>query len=440
MLTVLLLQLVVVVACILIGSRYGGIASGLFGGFGLAILVFLFGLKPGSPPINIVLIICAIISLSSALHAAGGLDYLVGIAAKILRNNPKRITYMAPLVTCFFSLLCGSSYVALAVFPIIVEIAYKEGIRPERPISMGLLGATQALTGSPMSAATAVLVSVLAVYGVTLGQVMLVCIPSVVCALMLAAFVVSHHGVELDKDPEFIRRRDSGELAPLAEVKFEAIKPKAKIAVGVFIAAIVVTVVLGSFPSLLPTWEVGGKVTRLSIPFTISLVMFSFAALMIPLCEIKPGKIIQSSIFSSGMMAVISLFGVAWMCDTFFSNNKGTFITFYQTYFSDSVWLYAVGFFIISFLIASQGAATTIAMPLGVTLGIQAPYLLALFPIANGSWFLPISGNMFAAIAMDRTGTTGIGKYLLNHSFILPGAITCFGSVFFAFILINLFF
>lgn len=436
MLTVLL-QAVVVVACILIGSRLGGIASGLFGGLGLGILVFLFNLQPGSPPVNIVLIICGIISLSSTLYAAGGLDYLVDLAARLLKKNPKRITFMAPLVTCLFSLLCGSSYVALAVFPVIVEIAYKEKIRPERPISMALLGATQALTGSPMSAATAVIVSVLAVYGVTLGHVMLVCIPSVVLALLLGALVISRHGVELEDDPEYRRRVASGELAPAHEIKSTEIKPKAKLGVVLFLLAIAMTVIFGSMPSLLPSWTVKGKLVHLSIPYTITLIMFSFAAIMVVLCNVKPGKIIQSSIFSSGMMAVVSLFGVAWMCDTFFVNNKALFIEFYQTYFSDSVWLYAVGFMLISVLIASQGAATTIAIPLGTTLAIHAPYLVALFPLANGSWFLPISGNMFAAIAMDRTGTTGIGKYLFNHSFILPGAITCFGTVFFSFIMIS---
>ncbi len=437
MVLTIILEAIVVVACIVIGSRIGGIASGLFGGLGLAILVFLFGLRPGAPPINIVLIICGIISLSSTLYAAGGLDYLVELAARILRRNPRRITFVAPLVTCFFSLLCGSSYVALAVFPVIVEIAYRERIRPERPVSMALLGATQALTGSPMSAATAVLVSVLSVYGVTLGHVMLACIPSVVLALMLAAAVVSRHGVELDEDPEYLRRVASGELAPPRELKKAEIGPKARLGVLLFAAAIAVTVVLGSMPELLPSWTVNGKTTRLSIPYTITLVMFTFAAIMVVACGAKPGKIIQSSIFSSGMMAVVSLFGVAWMCNTFFDGNKAYFIELYRTYFANSVWLYALGFFLISFLIASQGAATTIAIPLGVTLGIPAPLLVGLFPLANGSWFLPISGNMFAAIAMDRTGTTRIGKYLLNHSFILPGAITCFGTVVFSLVLVQ---
>lgn len=433
----IVLQAAVVIVCILVGSRLGGIASGFFGGLGLAILVFFFGLYPGSPPINIVLIICGIISLSSALYVAGGLDYLVGIASKILRKNPKRITYVAPMVTCFFSLLCGSSYVALAVFPVIVEIAYQERIRPERPISVALLGATQALTGSPMSAATAVIVSELAVFGVTLGNVMLVCIPSVFLALLLAAFVVSRRGVELDDDHEYIRRRESGELSEPKVIELKEVTPRAKLSVVLFLTAIVLTVLLGSSPSLLPHWIVGGKTVALSIPYSISLIMFSFAALLVVVCKLQPGKIIQSSIFSSGMMAVVSLFGVAWMCDTFFTNNKATFIELYQVYFSDSVWLYAVGFFIISVLIASQGAATTIAIPLGKALSVHFPYLVALFPIANGSWFLPISGNMFAAIAMDRTGTTGIGKYLLNHSFSLPGAITCFGTVIFSLIMVQ---
>lgn len=436
----IILQIIVVIGCILIGSRLGGIASGLFGGFGMCILIFFFNLYPGSPPINIVLIVCAIVSLSSTLYAAGGLDYLVSIAEKILRKNPKRITFIAPMVTCFFSLLCGSSYVALAVFPVIVEIAYKENIRPERPISMALLGATQALTGSPMSAATAVIVSVLAIYGVTLGDVMLVCIPSLILALLFGSLVISRHGLELENDPEFIRRSENGEISPPKEIEASKISPKAKLSVGIFIAAIITTVLLGSVPSLLPSWEVQGKIIKLSIPYTISIIMFTFAAIMIVVCKVKPGNIIQSSIFNSGMMAVVSLFGVAWMADTFFVNNKELFISFYQSYFSDSVWLYAIGFLIISILIASQGAATTIAIPLGATLAIHAPYLVALFPLANGSWFLPISGNTFAAIAMDRTGTTKIGNYLLNHSFMLPGLITCFGTVAFSFLMIMLVF
>lgn len=434
------LQFAIVLGCILAGARFGGISAGLFGGLGLSVLTFVFGLRPSSPPINIALIICAIASLSSTLHAAGGLDYLVKIAEKILRKNPNRITIIAPMVTCIFSLLCGSSYVALAVFPVIVEVAYEAKVRPERPVSMALLGATQALTGSPMSAATAAILGVLAVQGITLGQILAVSIPSVVLALLLGGLAMYKYGVELEDDPEFIRRVQNGEIAPPHAIKDIEILPRARLAVGIFLVAIAMIVLLGSIPQLLPAWQVGGKIVPLSIPYTITFIMFTAAAVILVVCSVKPGKILQSSIFSSGMMGVISLLGIAWMTDTFFAHNRELFIAFFKTQFAGSVWMFAIGFFIIAVLVASQGAATTIAIPLGVTLGMQAPQLIALFPLANAGWFLPVSGNLFAAIAMDRTGTTHLGKHLLNHSFMLPGIITAFGSTAISFILIQILF
>ena len=432
------LQFAVVLGCLALGARINGIGIGLAGGLGLCVLTFVFKLRPSSPPVDVLLIIAAVVTMVGTLHAAGGLDYLVTIAERILRKNPNHITIVGPLVTCCFTLFCGTAYVALAVLPVIAEVAYEARVRPERPLSVSVVVASQAITGSPMSAATVALLGMLSTYGITLGQIMMVCIPSVVLGALVGAFAVYRKGRELDDDPEYQRRLAAGEIAaPRDERTNRVIEPRARLAVAMFGAVVMLIVFLGTFKSILPSWEVNGTMVTLSTPHTIEMVMLGAAAIMVLVCKVKPAKIVTNSVFTSGMMGVMAIFGVAWMTDTFFTAHKSVIIDMFSQFASAHTWLFAVVLFFMSAMLLSQGATVRALMPLGLTLGIAPTHLVAMFPAVSGSFFFPATGNIVGAIAFDRTGTTKIGKYVLNHSFMRAGLVVLWSSVAFGYVLIQ---
>lgn len=422
-------QLAVVVGCVALGARINGIGIGLAGALGLCILTFVFRLRPSSPPIDVLLIIIAVVTMAATLQAAGGLDYLVQVAERILRRNPNRITFVGPIVTSLFTIFCGTAYVSLAVFPVIAEVAYEARVRPERPLSISVIAASMAITASPMSAATAAMLGMLAIHGVTLGKLLFVAIPSVLTGVMVGALSVYKRGKELAEDPEFQRRLEAGEIAAQSTISRSELQPYAKRAVVLFTAVITMVVCFGTFKSLLPSWQVGNKAVTLSIPHTIEMIMLGFAAIMVLVCKIKPGKIITASVFSSGMMGVVAIFGVAWMTDTFFAAHQQLIIDIFSGIASSHVWTFAIILFFMSALLFSQGATVRSLMPLGLTLGISAPHLVAMFPAINATFFFPSTGTIVSAIAFDRTGTTRIGKYVLNHSFMRPGVVSIVTAV-----------
>lgn len=320
------LEGLIILACIMIGARKNGVAMGFAGGVGLILLVFVFGLRPSSPPVNVLLIITAVSAMAATLQCAGGLDLLVSIAEKILRSNPNRITIMAPIVTFVFTMFTGTSYVAMAVYPVISEVSLEAGIRVERPMSIAMVASQHGISASPVSASTAALLGVLAVHGVTLGQIMAVAIPAIFIGCMLGAVSVYKRGAELADDPEFQRRLKSGELT--AQENRPAYVPtrEAKLSVTIFGIAVALIVLLGSFKGLMPSWNVNGKLVRLSIPNAIEMIAFAASFLMVLTCNIAPGKIAKSGVFTAGMTGVIAIFGIAWMTDTFFLAHKAEFI------------------------------------------------------------------------------------------------------------------
>lgn len=422
------IQLAVVLACILIGARLGGIGIGLAGGLGLVILVFGFGLQPTTPPVDVMLIIAAVITMVATVQAAGGLDYLITLAEKILRKNPRRITLVAPLVTYFFTLFCGTAYVAFALYPVIVEVAYGANERPERPLSIATVAATQAVTASPMSAATAVLITMVSP-PVTLRQILMICVPAGLAGVLTGALSVYKKGVELADDPEFQRRLAAGELTPPRKFEASAITTQAKLSVMLFVVAIVIIVILGSSPRLLPAWNVNGKLTSLSIPDALEMMMLCSGLITALLFNIKPSKIINSSIFSTGMMAVVAIFGIAWMVDTFFTAHSALLVAALGQFVKTYPYLFAVALVVMAALLLSQGAAIRAIGPLGLTLGISPVHLVGMFHAASAINIIPGTGAVIGAISFDRTGTTRIGRLVLNHSFILPGLVSIGTSV-----------
>ena len=420
------MELLVVLAAIFIGARVGGIGLGIFGMMGLGVLVFGFGLKPGNPPIDVMLIIVAVITAAATLQAAGGLDYLVKVAEKILRRNPAMITFLAPVVCYFFTLFSGTGHIAYSLLPIISEIATDSKVRPERPLSISVIASQQAITASPISAATAALLSaeLLGDRGITLGNILMVCIPATLIGVIVGAIAVNFVGAPLEKDPEYLRRIQEGILS---QDKSEKAVPspeeqkRAKTSVIIFLLGVFSIVLFGSVEALRPTFTIDGKAVQLGMTQTIEIVMMSTAGLMLILSKADINKAVKGSVFIAGMQAVIAIFGIAWMGDTYFNGN----IEFFKDHIAEIVnqypFLFAVALFVMSIFLFSQAATVRTLYPLGLGLGISPLAMVAMFPAVNGYFFIPNYPTVVAAINFDRTGTTHIGKYVLNHSFQLPG-------------------
>lgn len=416
----MLIQLLFVLVCIIIGARIGGIGLGVMGGLGVAILTFVFGLQPTSPPIDVMLMIAAVISAAGAMQAAGGLDFLVGVAEKILRRHPQNVTILAPLVTYSFTFLAGTGHVAYSVLPVIAEVARETKIRPERPLGIAVIASQQAITASPISAATVALLGLLAGFDITLFDILKITIPATLIGVLVGAFASMKVGKELVDDPEYQRRLANGELDD-HHVKIDEIKNQfgAKLSVILFIAATVLIVLFGSIPSMRPTFD--GQ--SLGMPSIIEILMLTTAAIILLATKTSGAKAAQGSVFSAGMQAVIAIFGVAWMGDTFINGNIAQLTSSIEGVVADMPWLFGVALFVMSILLYSQAATVRAIMPLGIALGLNPMLLIALFPAVNGYFFIPNYPTVVAAINFDRTGTTKIGKYILNHSFMMPGLV-----------------
>ncbi|QZA80417.1 anaerobic C4-dicarboxylate transporter family protein [Deefgea piscis] len=434
------LELLVVLSAILLGARISGIGLGVMGGLGLAILVFGFGLQPTSAPIDVMLMIIAVITTAGCLQAAGGMDFLVRIAEKILRRNPKRITFFAPLVTYCFTLFAGTGHVAYAVLPVIAEVAHESGVRPERPLSIAVIASQAAITASPISAATVALLALLSPAGIHLGDILQIAIPATLIGTMAGALMASRQGCELHLDPVYRERLERGDFAQEKDREQSALPKGARRSVWLFFIAVVSVVLLGSFPELRPSWVVDGETIKLNMSQAIEMVMLSAAALILICSKVNPEEVIKGSVFRAGSAAVIGIFGVAWMGDTFIQGNLAFFSGSIKDIVTAQPWLFAVALFGMSILLYSQAATIRAMLPLGIALGLPTPALIAMFPSVNGYFFIPNYPTVIAAINFDRTGTTKIGKYLLNHSFMLPGLVCSITSVGSGFILIKFLF
>lgn len=426
----MLLQLLFVLTAIIIGARLGGIGLGVMGGIGLSILTFVFGLQPTAPPIDVILMIVAVISAASCMQAAGGLDYMVKLAEKLLRKNPSRVTLLSPLVTYLFTFIAGTGHVAYSVLPVIAEVATETKIRPERPLGIAVIASQQAITASPISAATVALLSLLTGFNISLFDILKITIPATLIGVFAGALFSMRVGKELVDDPEYQRRVKEG----MMDMKNHKIKDitnplQAKISVAIFILATLFIVLFGSFEQLRPSFLIGGETVMLDMPSIIEIIMLSAAALILLLSKTDGIKATQGSVFPAGMQAVIAIFGIAWMGDTFLNGNMDTLTTSIEDIVKQMPWLFGLALFVMSILLYSQAATVRAIMPLGIALGISPFMLIALFPAVNGYFFIPNYPTVVAAINFDRTGTTKIGKYVLNHSFMMPGLISTFVAI-----------
>lgn len=432
----ILLQFAIVLALIFKGARVGGIGLGIYGMVGVFILVFVFGMKPGNLPIDVMLIIVSVITAAAALQAAGGLDYLVGLAAKFLRKHPTHITYFGPLTTWLFCLVAGTAHTCYSLLPIISEIATNSKIRPERPLSVATIAASLGITGSPVSAATAAIIStdLLGGAGIELKDVMMICIPASLIAILVAAFVQNRIGKELEDDEVYKERVAKGIIDPEHDSKLidEMIKnpnPRAKYAVVAFLLGVLMVVVFGSVPSLRPSFMVDGVMHRVTMPETIEIVMMSVAALILVVGKANVHDAVKGNVFGAGMNAMVAIFGIAWMGDTFFNGNLAFFKEHIANVVTQYPFLFAIALFFMSIMLFSQAATVRTLYPLGIGLGIAPLALVAMFPAVNGYFFLPNYPTTVAAINFDRTGSTRIGRFVVNHSFQVAGFITTFVSI-----------
>jgi anaerobic C4-dicarboxylate transporter DcuA len=426
------LQFAVLLIMIVIGSRMKGIGLGLMGVLGMFVYVQVFRMRPVGPPGDIMLIILSIVTASAALQAAGGLDYLVQIAEKIIRKHPERITLIAPMASFVLCLFSGTSHVVYSLLPVISDLAAKKGIRPERPLSATVIASHMALTGSPMAACTAAMATVLAYPNAPL-DIMKVSIPACLLGSIAASLAVYKKGKELKDDPVYQEKLKDPEF--VAYLKSEDAGPKrvvtrsAKISVIIFAVAIIMIVLGGSFPQLVPTM-VEGKANAMVSPdgslhmvTIISIVSLSAAALIMLLAKATPDKIVKSSLFLSMATALVSVYGVVWMSATFMAANEAAIKDALGAITASWPWVFAVAVFFMGILMFSQGATTKAMMPLGLTLGLPTASLIAMFPAVNSFFVLPGYPTILAAIGMDKTESTRIGKYVVNHSFMLPGLV-----------------
>ena len=426
----LFLQLAILLSCIIIGARLGGIALGTVSGIGLAFFMIVLGMPPGNPPAVVLGMILAVITALSMMEAAGGMDFLVETAGKLLHKNPRRITFLAPFVTYILIFAAGTQHVIYSLLPVIAEVSTKAGIRPERPLSMSVIAAQHGLVASPVSAVTVALLAALVTLDVSLGQIMVVTVPATLFGVAMGVLSVAWKGRELAQDAEYQRRVAEGLVATGAQqVSLEgAARKRGMGACMVFLGAVGVVVLLGLFPSLRPSYEVvieGAAVTTpVDMGRAIMIVMLAAAGLITLLFKASPAAAVQGKLMRGGLVAIISILGVSWLGSSFFTTNEAAIVGTISAFIGSYPWVFALGLFVLSILLFSQAATIVILAPVGVALGMPLHLLIGVYPAVNGNFFLPTYGTVLAAVSFDQTGTTHIGKYLLNHSFMIPGLVT----------------
>src|SRR6187399_1743575 len=437
----LILEFLVILGALAMGARAGGVGLGLWGAVGLLVLVVGFGIAPAALPGDVLLIVLTVIMAAAAMEVAGGIDFLVRIAEKIIRKNPKQVTIVAPLVTYGFTFAAGTGHIVYPLLPVIYEVAHENGIRPERPMAVATIASQQAITASPVSAATAAMIGLLASHGVGLVQILLICVPSTLCAVIIAAVVQLRVGKELKDDPEYQRLIASGEIEPPGKTAGGVpppLKKGAKASAFIFLGGVALVVLAGIFPELRTVASAPDK--PLGMPIAIAIVMLTVAALILTVTKAPVNDVPKCKTCQSGVTAIIGILGLAWLGDTFINANREAIIGGLSNMAKAAPWTFAIGLFVASMLLYSQAATARALMPLGLSLGIPASSLVGMFPAVNGYFFIPNYGTLIAAMQFDRSGTTRIGKYLLNHSFMLPGLVTTIGGVGLGLLIAKLFF
>lgn len=423
-------ELVIVLLAIFLGARLGGIGIGFAGGIGVLVLAII-GVKPGSIPFDVISIIMAVIAAISAMQVAGGMDYLVQQTEKLLRKNPKHITILAPLVTYFLTIFAGTGNISLSALPVIAEVAKEQGIKPCRPLSTAVVSAQIAITASPISAAVVYMSSVMEGQGVSYLHLLMIVIPSTLCAVFVMSLIVSWcFSSKLSDDPIYLKRLEEG-LVTLRGDTVKVIKPRAKTSVLLFLAGVLCVVAY----AIINSPSVGLVETPLmNTTNAILIIMLSVATITTLVCSVDTDSILNSSTFKAGMSACICILGVAWLGDTFVQHNLEWIKETAGSLIQAHSWLLAVIFFFCSALLYSQAATAKALMPMALALNVSPLAAIASFAAVSGLFILPTYPTLVAAVQMDDTGPTRIGRFVFNHPFFIPGTIgvalaVCFGFV-----------
>ncbi|QLE85294.1 anaerobic C4-dicarboxylate transporter [Shewanella sp. Scap07] len=427
----LVAELFIVLAFIYLGARMGGIGIGLAGGAGVLVLTLALGVDAGSIPVDVILIIMSVIAAISAMQVAGGLDWLVDLAERFLRKHPKRITFYAPIVTYFMTLLAGTGHTAFSTLPVIAEVAKEQGIRPSRPLSIAVIASQVAITASPISAALVFFSGLLEPIGVSYLTLLAICIPATFIACLIGAFVANFIGCELKDDPVYQQRLNQGLTASKGPTA-RNILPSAKPATLIFAAAIVSVIGYATLIS-----DSVGLIASPSLSRNEAIMVFMLAAasLIVTLTKIDAAQITNTATFRSGMSACICVLGVAWLGDTFVSHHIDAIKAFSGDLLAQYPWLLAVTLFFASMLLYSQGATTTALMPAALAIGVSPLTAIASFAAVSALFVLPTYPTLLAAVEMDDTGSTRIGRWVFNHPFFIPGVVTIVSSVILGFII-----
>ena len=425
------LAFLVLLACLIVGVRHGGIGLAVISGIGLVIYVFGFGYKPGSPPIDVMLTILAVVTCAGFLQTSGGLTVMLQYAEKFLRNNPKHVTILAPLTTWFLTVLCGTGHVVYTMFPIIYDIAIKQNIRPERPMAVSSVASQMGICASPVSVAIVSIVGFMATagYHYTVLQILAVSVPATGLGVFFAALWSYRRGKDLDKDEEFQNFIKDPENKAYVYGDSESLQGKELPAsffhaMYIFFAGILVIALLGNFSDLLPHFpNAKGEMKAISMTAVIQMVMLLVAAVILFVCKVKAKDVGNSQVFKSGIVALVSVYGVAWMANTCFGSHMNFLKEFLGNAVSEYPWAFAIIAFLTSKLVNSQAAAIAIVFPMALSVGMDPVIIMSFISACYGYFFLPTYPSDLACIGFDRSGTTKIGKYILNHSFMIPGLI-----------------
>jgi len=435
----MILEFLVIIGAIIMGVRMGGVGLGIWGGVGVFILVFFFGLPIGTIPGSAMLIILAVVTAAGAMQAAGGIDWLVQLAAKLIRKRPRLVTLVAPLVSFAFVVGSGTSNIFYPLVPVIYEVSYDAGIRPERPLALSTCATGVGITASPVAAAMAAMVALMEPRGVTLPQILAVTIPSSIVALVVGAFLMMRWGKDLDKDGVYQQRLAEGKVAPPRSSQRQAEAPelswRAKASAIIFIIGVVVIVMVALVPGMVPSWEVtaaDGTVTtvELSMTYTIDIIMLLVATLIVLVGRVKPPDVVKQQTFTAGIVALLALFGVAWMANTFIEAHLTQIVDALGGWVEAAPWVFAVAIFIVAALTTSQSATTNTIVPIGLALpALGVGQIVAMWQALEGVYFLPANGTQLACVETDQTGSTRLTKFVVYHSFTVPLFIVTIVSV-----------
>ena len=423
------IEFITLMLIIVWGTRKGGTFLAMAGGIGMLIFTFIFREAPSDPPVTVILIMLAVITAACTMQTTGGLDFMVRLAERILRKHPRSITILAPIVSFIFTFCTGTGHVIYSLLPVINEISIGNKVRPERPISASIVASQQAITASPITAATVALVGYMAaVPNVNLATVMLVCLPATLLGTIAAGLSVYRRGVELEEDPEYQRRLAAG-LIETQTAKTVSADPKndriAKISVVIFLVAMLLITICGIFPQLLPTFDD----TRLNMTVVIQIAMYVAAAVMILVSRVDSNKVLEAPLAKTGMFAVILAAGLCWLVNTFI-NAQSDFISTNMSELTNKYpWVFILAVFIVGAITTSQASTTMIMVPIALALNLPAWIIVAGWVACSSNYFIPDASQSVAGLAFDTAGTTKIGKFILNHSYMLPGLVCTAVSV-----------